>query len=157
MCFCSSQQSLKRHHKRKRMENFGEEVFWDHLRDKEVRKMWHCCDYLHHFRIWSGAERKTLWKEDGLPRDVTHEEKYKRQEKSDLSDGQWAFIWSLWSHMEEYTEVEVRKGTKKIQEDVAGWGRLRGWEGVGRQSKGNEWGKTQRQETFVYKVEKQMP
>lgn len=45
--------------------------------------------------IISGSEvfrKKDIQKEDGLPGgDVTHKEEYER-EKSDLSDGQWAFI-----------------------------------------------------------------
>lgn len=102
------------------------------------------------------SERKRLWKEGRLPEDVTHKEEYEKEEKNDLSDGQWAFMWSIWSHVEEYKEVEVRKETKKVYEDVPGLGRVRG--GVRRQraKEMNEEG-TQIRETFVYEIEKQMP
>lgn len=57
--------------------------------------------------------------------------------------------------MEEYREVEVRKGPEKTEEDVPGLGRVRGW-GPEAESKGNERRRTQIQETFVFTVEKQM-
>lgn len=58
--------------------------------------------------------------------------------------------------MEEYREIEVRKGPEKTEEDVPGLGRVRGW-GLQAESKGNEHRRTQIQETFVYTVGKQMP
>lgn len=56
--------------------------------------------------------------------------------------------------MEDYREVEVSK--EETEEDVPGLSRVRGW-GPETESKGNECGRTQKQETFVCTVEKQMP
>lgn len=50
--------------------------------------------------------------------------------------------------MEDYREVEVRKGPEET-EDVSDLGRVRGW-GPETESKGNECRSTKIQETFVY-------
>ena len=52
--------------------------------------------------------------------------------------------------MEDYREVEVSK--EETEEDVPGLSRVRGW-GPETESKGNECGRTQIQETFVCTVE----
>ena len=94
-------------------ENLWEEVLWECLCDKEVRKI----GIVRVLFIISGSEgfrKNETPKEDRLPEDVTHKEEYEKEEKSDLSDGQWAVMQSIRSHVEEYKEVEVRKETEKI-------------------------------------------